>query len=520
MKKLYYLIILTVILGLVLTGCLLSNVGQVPTTGQKGMPFPTAANLVALWHFDEDIGTIAHDSTENNDGTISGASWVDGNLGKALRFDGSADYVDCGDDASFNFVDNKFTVEAWINGDVFQAGYYDLIVFRGYNNWAFGVFHANRLMFGETGWTGSFSRQIYSDALSLTSGHWYHVAVVYDTAGKAADFYLDGVPVGVGKQSTDKPGINNSGIVTISYSNATGFDGIIDEVRIWDGALTAAQIDYSYADKILHVDDDWAEWPGAYYTIEEALAVADDGDTIIVEAGEYEENVLIDVDGLTLESTVIHGANIKGSLRIEADNVSVYGFEFTDPTPYWGETHSIFILEGAEDALIEGNLIDGLGTNNPPTVRVNGIMLNTYNNLVLVSADIVDNHIINVHMGIYAQGNTNLVATGNTIEGSTYCGIGIDSSAGTEILGNTISNSGDIGIEVFGENVVANRNNITDNADFGVWSIGPQVDATCNWWGDFSGPSGEGSGSGDAVSENVDFAPWLLDLDGEWPQST
>ncbi len=250
-----------------------------------------------------------------------------------------------------------------------------------------------------------------------------------------------------------------------------------------------------------------------FTTIQAAIDDADPGDTILVYPGEYEENVLIDVDGLTLESTVIHGANIKGSLRIEVDNVSVYGFKFTDPTPYWGEVHSIFILEGAEDALIEGNLIDGLGTNNPPTVRVNGIMLNTYSNPVLVSADIVDNEIINVHMGIYAQGNTNLVATGNMIEGSTYCGIGIDSSAGTEITGNTISNSGSLGIEVFGENVVANCNNITDNANFGVWSIGPQVDATNNWWGDVSGPSGSGPGSGDAVSDYVDYEPWSFTPD-------
>ncbi|GAJ20359.1 unnamed protein product, partial [marine sediment metagenome] len=41
MKKLYYLIILTVILGLVLTGCLLSNVGQVPTSEQSGVAYLT-----------------------------------------------------------------------------------------------------------------------------------------------------------------------------------------------------------------------------------------------------------------------------------------------------------------------------------------------------------------------------------------------------------------------------------------------------------------------------------------------
>ena len=46
MKKYYFLIILTVILGLVLTGCLLSNVGQVPTTPQSGIAYLTKGTLV------------------------------------------------------------------------------------------------------------------------------------------------------------------------------------------------------------------------------------------------------------------------------------------------------------------------------------------------------------------------------------------------------------------------------------------------------------------------------------------
>lgn len=35
------------------------------------------------------------------------------------------------------------------------------------------------------------------------------------------------------------------------------------------------------------------------------------------------------------------------------------------------------------------------------------------------------------------------------------------------------------------------------------------MDATYNWWGHASGPSGEGPGTGDAVSANVDYCPWL-----------
>ena len=251
MKKLMYLIVLTLILGLVLTGCsLLSNISQVPATGQSGVSYLTKGtlvigNLVGLWHFNEGSGTNADDSSgKDNHGTISGASWVDGQsgFGKALSFDGADDYVNAGSDASFDFTD-KFTVEAWVNGKVFQGGYYDLIVFRGYSNWAFGVYGANRLIFGETAWNSKWSRHIYSDTLSWTPGQWYHIAVVYDTVGKTADFYRDGVPVGVGKQSTDKFGITNLGDVTIGYPHSVSFNGLIDEVRIWSSVLDPSQLD-------------------------------------------------------------------------------------------------------------------------------------------------------------------------------------------------------------------------------------------------------------------------------------
>jgi len=50
--------------------------------------------LVGAWKFDEGSGTIAYDSSGNNNhGTIYGATWVDGKFGKALQFDGVDDYV-------------------------------------------------------------------------------------------------------------------------------------------------------------------------------------------------------------------------------------------------------------------------------------------------------------------------------------------------------------------------------------------------------------------------------------------
>jgi hypothetical protein len=57
----------------------------------------------------------------------------------------------------------------------------------------------------------------------------------------------------------------------------------------------------------------------------------------------------------------------------------------------------------------------------------------------------------------------------------------------------------------------ANSNSISGNDVFGVYNGGTgTLNATCNWWGDDSGPSGEGPGMGDAVSNNVDFEPWVI----------
>ncbi|MCK4553085.1 LamG domain-containing protein [Candidatus Pacearchaeota archaeon] len=197
----------------------------------------TPEDLMGWWKFEQGSGATAYDSSgNNNDGTIYGATYTTGKVGNyALNFNGNDDYVNVGSSDNFDFT-GKFTVEAWVNGNSFQTNYYDLIVFRGYNNWAFGIFRGDRLMFGETAWNSLWSRQIYSDTLSWETNQWYHIAVVYDTVARTADFYRDGVSVGAGKQSTDKCGITNSGDVTINYPHSVSFNGIIDEVRIWDVA--------------------------------------------------------------------------------------------------------------------------------------------------------------------------------------------------------------------------------------------------------------------------------------------
>lgn len=84
------------------------------------------------------------------------------------------------------------------------------------------------------------------------------------------------------------------------------------------------------------------------------------------------------------------------------------------------------------------------------------------------------------------------------------------------ITGNDIySNPTGIGVGPEVTGAEAHFNNIYNNTNFGAdvwdWTGTASLDATCNWWGHASGPSGAGSGSGDAVSTNVNYTPWLTE---------
>jgi hypothetical protein len=128
-----------------------------------------------------------------------------------------------------------------------------------------------------------------------------------------------------------------------------------------------------------------------------------------------------------------------------------------------------------------------------------------------------------------------VVVTGNTItsDGSAG-GVGLEADAGFGALDisltatNNLIHDWDYGVVVFEctsgcsastfANVDIHRNSIVGNANFGVYSetTTPVVDATCNWWGTADGPGPVGPGSGDPVSADVTFSPWLSsnDLNG------
>ena len=252
MKKLIYLIVLALILGLVLTGCLLSNVGQVPTTEQSGVTYLTKAlpppeHLVGLWHFDEGIGTTANDSSVNNNNGIlhnfSDTYWVaDQWGGYALSFDGMNDYVDIYDSSGSLDITGPITVEAWVKFNSAAMGK-DSVIARKWNAYSLQKYTDDKLEgWVKIGGTWYGVRGITGGA-ALTSDTWYHLAFTYDNANVRT--YVNG--------SLDRIGTVAGYIDTTTGNASIGTDleghgaytaGIIDEVRIWKVALALNQLGF------------------------------------------------------------------------------------------------------------------------------------------------------------------------------------------------------------------------------------------------------------------------------------
>ncbi len=124
------------------------------------------------------------------------------------------------------------------------------------------------------------------------------------------------------------------------------------------------------------------------------------------------------------------------------------------------------------------------------------------------------------------------VATGNGLDGITIQPEKDDAIENILIDGCVLTDNGRNGVNLCyvysGSNnpemtdITISCCNLSGNGGKGVdvyswWvpmTITETFDAKYNWWGDPSGPSGEGGGSGAAVSEHVDFYPWLLNIDG------
>lgn len=218
-------------------------------------PIFTTQGLVGWWKFDEGSGSSASDSSGNgNTGTVVGASWAGGKTGQGLSFDGtnndrvSVSSTVLNDMSSFSWsfwiVRNDLASTNIMSKDAWNCGVAGMQI-------AFYWQDPNVLDFRVNHSSGAAIARSQSYAASVWN-NWRHIVAVYDGILKRVSIYKDGVEAlysgrsdGVGAKSND----NSYNLLLGDCGNAgqgTDFAGFLDDVRIYNRALSAAEIQAIY----------------------------------------------------------------------------------------------------------------------------------------------------------------------------------------------------------------------------------------------------------------------------------
>jgi len=221
-----------------------------------------ANNPIAYWRLGETTGSVATDLSPNGlNGTYTGGvllnqpGAISSDTDRSVSLDGTTGFVSVASDPRLNQLTNNFTIEAWIHpGDPLPGNLDPLPAFRivstrsfeppSQRGFAFSVESDNTL------WFMAFAVKDYHSGVVVPRDAWSNVAVTFDAANTAR-FYVNGV-----LRSTitgSAPAFQNSSSLDIGREpilSALGiqsyFNGGIDDVAIYNQALSAADINQHY----------------------------------------------------------------------------------------------------------------------------------------------------------------------------------------------------------------------------------------------------------------------------------
>jgi glucose/arabinose dehydrogenase/fibronectin type 3 domain-containing protein len=218
----------------------LSSYSSIASATTPATP-PPPTGLVGAWAFNESAGTTAADSSgSGNPGTlVSGATWsTQGRYGGALSFNGTNGLVRVADSASLDLT-SAMTLSAWIRPAATQSGW-RTIMQKQSDAWFLNAGSGAGALRPAGGGTFGGSTPYIAGPTASPVGAWTHVALTYD--GTTLRLFVNGTQVTTRAttgviQTTASP-------LWIGGNQPYGeyFNGLIDEVRVYNRALTATEI--------------------------------------------------------------------------------------------------------------------------------------------------------------------------------------------------------------------------------------------------------------------------------------
>ena len=219
-------------------------------------------------------------------------------------FDGTNEYVNCGNDASLDFErTDAFSVSAWINADSTSSGYFVgknsagsggitrgfMVGFEGSDKLWFQVMNsgANRLRASST--------------TTISTSNWYHVVFTYDGSSdiSGCNLYVDNsAETLINTSNTLSSTISNSSELLIGGLSSIGslapFDGKIDKVIIYNDELTSGEVTtiYNYGIKagLIGIGNEVSQWEMDALNPSDEIG-SNDGTSTNMDSSNIEDNI-------------------------------------------------------------------------------------------------------------------------------------------------------------------------------------------------------------------------------------
>lgn len=214
-----------------------------PTLSSASQATSIMTSCVGWWPLTEGSGTTATDLVGSNDGTLtSGVGWKETALGTSSEHTHGNDYISTGLDLT---GESAVTVSAWVRSDGVAAGIYGKIVCQAHN--------ANFDMHMAVTQAASLNIRINSTTVVANNsdvppnGTWFHVCAVWQQSSRQ-EIYVNGKLSASVTADTSVIGSNphNVFIGGTTARSSRGFDGGIQNVRIWNRALSSDEVSLLY----------------------------------------------------------------------------------------------------------------------------------------------------------------------------------------------------------------------------------------------------------------------------------